>query len=204
MPTRSSSKLYSTHVHTPRLFPRSLTTLLQSKALDTLFDEIITNPAVWDPSGLLKLSRRVDPDAVQHGCELGCSLNMCKGKPLPLPPAKFSLTRFPGQELEAFITNHTPDYDRIIYVGDGENDFCPALRLRRPVAIKPSPCSVPLNKPLQPRQGLLPPLSWFATANCGRGQTERPQGPSTLLGWCLGGRGTLQQVLRIFTLYSLD
>jgi len=36
-----------------------------------------------------------------------------------------------GDELEAFLARHLPEYDRIIYVGDGENDFCPILRMRR-------------------------------------------------------------------------
>ena len=36
-----------------------------------------------------------------------------------------------GQELQAFIKRHGVDYERIIYVGDGTNDFCPAVKLRR-------------------------------------------------------------------------
>jgi pyridoxal phosphate phosphatase PHOSPHO2 len=36
-----------------------------------------------------------------------------------------------GEELDAFLKRHTPDFDRVIYVGDGSNDFCPVLRLRR-------------------------------------------------------------------------
>ncbi|PSR81184.1 hypothetical protein PHLCEN_2v6519 [Hermanssonia centrifuga] len=86
---------------------------LQEKGLDTLFDEIITNPAEWDPSGLLKLRRRVDPSGPQHTCQVGCSPNMCK-----------------GEELEAFLARHQPAFDRVIYVGDGSNDYCPVLRLR--------------------------------------------------------------------------
>jgi len=36
-----------------------------------------------------------------------------------------------GEELEAFLERHRPDFDRVIYVGDGRNDYCPVLRLRR-------------------------------------------------------------------------
>lgn len=36
-----------------------------------------------------------------------------------------------GAELEAFLERHQPDFDQIIYVGDGKNDYCPVLRLRR-------------------------------------------------------------------------
>jgi len=89
-----------------------ISTILKSKGLETLFSEIVTNPAEWDPSGLLKLSRRIDPSGPQHDCEVGCSPNMCK-----------------GAELEAFLERH-PAYDRVVYVGDGKNDFCPVLRLR--------------------------------------------------------------------------
>lgn len=35
-----------------------------------------------------------------------------------------------GEELDAFLARHGPTYDRIIYVGDGTNDYCPALHLR--------------------------------------------------------------------------
>jgi pyridoxal phosphate phosphatase PHOSPHO2 len=36
-----------------------------------------------------------------------------------------------GDELDAFIKRHAPAFDRVVYVGDGSNDFCPVLRLRR-------------------------------------------------------------------------
>ena len=36
-----------------------------------------------------------------------------------------------GEELDAFLERHKPDFDQVIYVGDGENDYCPVLRLRR-------------------------------------------------------------------------
>ncbi|KAG1729202.1 phosphatase phospho-type [Suillus paluster] len=90
-----------------------ISTILESKGLQNLFEEIVTNPAEFDPSGLLKLRRRVDPNGPQHSCTVGCSPNMCK-----------------GEELTAFLELHKPGYDRIIYVGDGSNDFCPILRLR--------------------------------------------------------------------------
>ncbi|KAL7281725.1 hypothetical protein ACG7TL_005043 [Trametes sanguinea] len=91
-----------------------ITTILKSKGLENLFDEIVTNPAEWDPSGLLKLRRRIDPSGPQHECKVGCSPNMCK-----------------GDELDAFLKRHGPEFDRIVYVGDGSNDFCPVLRLRK-------------------------------------------------------------------------
>lgn len=93
-------------------------TILEAKGLQDLFTEIVTNSAEWDQSGLLKLRRHVDPDGPQHNCPIGCNPNICK-----------------GQELDAFLKRHNSDYDRIIYVGDGSNDFCPAVRLRRQDAV---------------------------------------------------------------------
>jgi len=90
-----------------------ISTILESKGLSTLFEEIITNPAEWDPSGLLKLRRRIDPNGPQHTCKVGCSPNMCK-----------------GEELDAFLERHKTAFDRVIYVGDGSNDYCPVVRLR--------------------------------------------------------------------------
>jgi pyridoxal phosphate phosphatase PHOSPHO2 len=90
-----------------------ISTILESKGLQDLFTEIVTNPAEWDPSGLLKVKRHVDPSGPQHNCPVGCNPNICK-----------------GSELDAFLKRRGTEYDRIIYVGDGTNDFCPALRLR--------------------------------------------------------------------------
>jgi len=35
-----------------------------------------------------------------------------------------------GDELDAFLARKGNDFDRIVYVGDGSNDFCPIIRLR--------------------------------------------------------------------------
>jgi len=48
--------------------------------MENFFEEIITNPAEFLDNGLLQLKRRVDPSGEQHGCKIGCSANMCKGK----------------------------------------------------------------------------------------------------------------------------
>ena len=34
-----------------------------------------------------------------------------------------------GEELEAFLKDKEP-FDKMVYIGDGTNDFCPILRLR--------------------------------------------------------------------------
>lgn len=38
-----------------------------------------------------------------------------------------------GEELSAFLEEHG-EYDQIIYIGDGSNDFCPVIRLRECVS----------------------------------------------------------------------
>ncbi|KAJ2917741.1 hypothetical protein MD484_g2639, partial [Candolleomyces efflorescens] len=89
-----------------------ISTILEDKKLTHIFSEVITNPAHWEDE-LLSLRRRVDPSGPQHACTVGCSPNMCK-----------------GEELEAFLARNGQEYDRVVYVGDGSNDFCPILRMR--------------------------------------------------------------------------
>lgn len=90
-------------------------TILKHHGLENLFDEIVTNPAEFTAEGLLKLERRVLATAeIQHGCKVGCSANMCK-----------------GAELESFLERNggKEAFERVIYVGDGGNDYCPLVRL---------------------------------------------------------------------------
>lgn len=89
-----------------------ITTVLKANGLSDLYHEIITNPAHFDDTGLLHVRRRVSPDGPQHSCKVGCKPNMCK-----------------GEELTNFLARRGT-YDRMIYLGDGSNDFCPILRLR--------------------------------------------------------------------------
>lgn len=49
-----------------------------------------------------------------------------------------------GEELEAWLAGQDlkkDSFEQIIYVGDGSNDFCPILRLRRYLIFLYSPCS---------------------------------------------------------------
>lgn len=89
-----------------------ISTVLKAHNFADLYDEIITNPAHWDDDGVLHVRRRVDPDGPQHSCKVGCKPNMCK-----------------GEELTGFIARRG-DFKRMLYLGDGSNDFCPVLRLR--------------------------------------------------------------------------
>ncbi|WVR07624.1 hypothetical protein IAU60_004666 [Kwoniella sp. DSM 27419] len=95
-----------------------ISTILEKHNLGSLFSEIITNPAHWDESAPdhLIIGRRLPAAEPPHGCTVGCLANMCK-----------------GDELDAYLAANggKDSYDKIVYVGDGGNDFCPLLRMRK-------------------------------------------------------------------------
>ncbi|KAH9473032.1 hypothetical protein Pst134EA_000110 [Puccinia striiformis f. sp. tritici] len=108
--------------------------------LERFGDAVITNPARWDPEdpNRLLLHRRVDPKDIQHGCTVGCSANMCKGRHLLSFFFSFecnshheSFTSLTAAELIAYLdrTKEVKSFDRIAYVGDGDNDYCPISRV---------------------------------------------------------------------------
>ena len=91
----------------------------QHHNLETLFQSIITNPAHWGSPAhpdRLHVGRRLPATEPPHGCTVGCLANMCK-----------------GAELDAWLASNggKDSWDKIVYVGDGGNDFCPLLRMRR-------------------------------------------------------------------------
>nr|WRH23626.1 NAD binding domain [Naematelia aurantialba] len=93
-------------------------TILEEHGLTGLFDTVITNPAAWSSAApnRLHVGRRLPASAAPHGCTVGCLDNMCK-----------------GDELDAYVAAHggRDAFQRITYVGDGGNDFCPLLRMRK-------------------------------------------------------------------------
>jgi len=82
--------------------------ILETAGLTAVFSKIYTNPASFDNSGCLQLS----PYHHQDWCNLS-QANMCK-----------------GHILDEHCRVASVKYDVVAYVGDGANDFCPALRLR--------------------------------------------------------------------------
>lgn len=81
-------------------------TLLKFYEMDKLFDLIYTNPAAFDSNGKLVVQPLVSSNN-PHGCSR-CEINICKGL----------LIRNVKQEKPS---------QRTVYVGDGRNDYCPAL-----------------------------------------------------------------------------
>ncbi|XP_061432686.1 pyridoxal phosphate phosphatase PHOSPHO2-like [Lethenteron reissneri] len=85
--------------------------VLESRGCRPLFRELLTNPASVDAGGsLVLLPFHGGGGGRQHGCSR-CPANMCK-----------------RAALRSFVERHG-GYGRVIYVGDGGNDVCPALAL---------------------------------------------------------------------------
>ncbi|KAI3443662.1 hypothetical protein Pfo_000327 [Paulownia fortunei] len=85
-------------------------TILEHYRIYNCFSEIITNPAVVD-SGRLRIFP-YHAAASSHGCDL-CPPNLCKGHVI--------------EEIQASMSESKSK--RLIYIGDGMNDFCPTLKL---------------------------------------------------------------------------
>ena len=83
--------------------------ILQECGVKEVVKEVFSNPAQFEPDGRLRVKRYHS-----HSC-VTCahSPNLCKGSVL-------------GEYLNA-----NPGYEKIVFVGDGRGDFCPAISLRR-------------------------------------------------------------------------
>ncbi|KAF9351681.1 hypothetical protein BGX26_010360 [Mortierella sp. AD094] len=104
--------------------------ILEHYKIRHLFSAIITNPAFWDADDRLHIQRLIPVDAPPHGCPTRmCGLNICKGQEVDKLLENFgrrgSLQTGDGDVIEARTTA------KMIYVGDGQNDYCPALRMKR-------------------------------------------------------------------------
>lgn len=93
-------------------------TILEHHGLRGCFSEVNTNPSHVDADGRL----RIGPyHAAPHGCGVGtCPPNMCK-----------------GQVLDRIRREASSAGKRVIYLGDGRGDYCPALRLAREDFVMP-------------------------------------------------------------------
>ncbi|KAI8928015.1 phosphatase phospho-type [Entophlyctis helioformis] len=85
-----------------------ISTITQAKGIDQWISRTITNTGRIDDSGRLHIMRHTTYPP--HGCSR-CSANLCKGK-----------------ELLEHMAEYGP-FDRVVYLGDGHNDFCPSTKL---------------------------------------------------------------------------
>ena len=81
--------------------------ILDECKVSEMFQEVITNPAHFEEDGRLK---------VEHLCSHSCAL--CKHSP--------NICK--TQVLQEYRRQHD-QYSRVVYVGDGRGDFCPAINL---------------------------------------------------------------------------
>ncbi|EIE82899.1 hypothetical protein G6F46_000709 [Rhizopus delemar] len=87
-------------------------TILTAYDVRDCVTQVITNPAYIDEKGRLRVQRYILASDPQHNCTNPCSVNICKGK-----------------ELDMLLKKYGP-LEKVAYIGDGKNDFCPATRLR--------------------------------------------------------------------------
>ncbi|KAF9152363.1 hypothetical protein BG015_005356 [Linnemannia schmuckeri] len=105
--------------------------ILEHYGIRNLFSAIITNPAFWDVQGRLHIQRLIPADGIPHGCPSGvCSLNICKGQEVDKLLLRLGNDSQAGGAVESF--GHAGVPIRMLYVGDGRNDYCPALRTKSP------------------------------------------------------------------------
>ena len=79
--------------------------------LESFVNGIVTNGACFLQDGLLQITPFHDENKEKHGCK-HCPLNLCKGS---------VVTKWMEEK----------EIERIVYIGDGRGDFCPALKLKR-------------------------------------------------------------------------
>ena len=93
-------------------------TILAANGISEIFSTIYTNPALFDDSECLRVTpfnQIFNKNGEVFECKTRiCEKNMCK-----------------GTILKHHIENsHSPTERVIVYVGDGQNDFCPGLYLK--------------------------------------------------------------------------
>jgi 2,3-diketo-5-methylthio-1-phosphopentane phosphatase len=82
--------------------------ILAGARIRSCFAEVVTNHASWGPDAKLAVKARSD----HTGCDNGCPRNLCKGR-----------------ELSSMIARRMRQTKRVVYIGDGANDFCGVLSL---------------------------------------------------------------------------
>jgi pyridoxal phosphate phosphatase PHOSPHO2 len=111
--------------------------ILKVNKLEDKFDRVFTNPAKFNDDGRLE----IEMYHVQDTCSLS-TINLCK-----------------GQILQDYIkerSNNNVHFTHVAFIGDGQNDFCPSLRLSQKDFVFPRKGYSLVNyiKKMQSEQGL--------------------------------------------------
>ncbi|XP_015889132.4 thiamine phosphate phosphatase-like protein [Ziziphus jujuba] len=96
-------------------------TILEQHGVLGCFSHICTNPSFVDGRGRIRILPYHDLSLPSHGCNL-CPSNLCKGLVI--------------DQIQA-CASESGTGRRIIYLGDGNGDFCPTLRLEKGDYIMP-------------------------------------------------------------------
>lgn len=91
--------------------------ILKAADFCQVFDKVFTNPASFDSYGYLNVQ-----NFHVHSCAK-CPINLCKRK-----------------VLEEYLENHLKQrvkYSQILYIGDGGNDLCPVMCLKKDDVVMP-------------------------------------------------------------------
>lgn len=83
----------------------------EANGISKLIDKVYSNPASFNEDGLLT----IQPFHKQTTCSMS-QMNLCKGQVLE-------------EHIARKATNEI-DFDKVFYIGDGGNDYCPITRLR--------------------------------------------------------------------------
>lgn len=111
--------------------------ILKVNKLEDKFDRVFTNPAKFNDDGRLE----IEMYHVQDTCSLS-TINLCK-----------------GQILQDYIKERAKNnvrFTHVAFIGDGQNDFCPSLRLSQKDFVFPREgySLVDYMKKMQAEQGL--------------------------------------------------
>ncbi|KAJ3113765.1 hypothetical protein HDU96_002945 [Phlyctochytrium bullatum] len=121
--------------------------ILKAKNARHYITEIVTNPGHFDAAGKLHIRRRIAATDPPHNCKSICAVNICKGNEM--------LSRI-------------GDYHRVIYGGDGRNDFCPMTKLSSADAVFPRhghSLEKYLTKDKLPRDEIRAAMYWWSSAD---------------------------------------
>lgn len=84
----------------------------EANGIVPLISDVYSNPANFDENDLLT----IQPFHKQTTCSMS-QMNLCKGQVL-------------DEHIERKTKSDGTGYDKVFYVGDGNNDYCPVTRLR--------------------------------------------------------------------------
>lgn len=103
--------------------------ILQECGVADVFSTVLTNPASFSSEGLLSVAWHHT-----HDCQrCKTTPHMCKGEVRVDSPSLVLLCfdTIIGTILKCYFADSAEKYSRVVYIGDGQNDLCPMLQLKK-------------------------------------------------------------------------